>query len=620
MTPAVDGASASPTNGLIMEDPTLTPEPPPLRVLAVCLTQEPTSLFPYADSSLGARAVRQAIYDGPLEIVDYRVQAVILEQVPDITNGGAVLEQVQVRLGDLIVDAAGELTSLAQGVTYLPSGCLESSCAVAYSGVDPVSMDQLAVRFSLRDDISWSDGVPLTAQDSLYSFEIARELFPQVRADLIQHTSSYKALDERSVEWRGVPGYLDPSYQSNFFHPLPEHAWSSVPVEELASAEQSARMPLGWGAYVLDEWVAGDHMTLSKNEGYFRSEEGLPNFDRLVFRFVTDSVEALAALQAGECDLINEVPPDYYPQEALSQVQAMAAVEPFYVQDTAWEQLAFGVQPIDPGSPAFFGGKEVRQAAAQCIDRQQIIQALSLQASQVMDSYIPARHPLFNADAATYTYDPEAGAAALQAAGWVDLDNDPTTPRQAQGVPGVADATPFQVELLVLDNSERDLVAGIIQEGLAQCGIEVQVRSLGAEELFAPGPDGAVFGRQFNLAQFGWPTSQQPPCELFTSAEIPGPYPDYPKGWGGANASGYSRAEYDQACLHARNSLPDDSLHRESHLQAQAYFGEDLPALPLFSRYRVVLARADICGLMPDNLAGSALWNIETLDYGDGCP
>jgi peptide/nickel transport system substrate-binding protein len=239
--------------------------------------------------------------------------------------------------------------------------------------------------------------------------------------------------------------------------------------------------------------------------------------------------------------------------------------------------------------------------------------------SQVMDSYTPAAHPLFNPDARRIGYDPAAGAAALQAAGWIDMDNDPATPRQAQAVPGVVDSTAFQVELLTLNNSERVRIAEMIRDNLAQCGIGVEVRSLEPEQLFAPGPEGELFGRRFDLAQFGWPASLQPACELFASSEIPGPYPDYPKGWGGANAGGYSRAEYDQACLQARNSLPDEVLHQEAHWNAQAIFGEDLPVLPLFSRYRLILARPDLCGLEPSSSADNSLWNLESLDYGDGC-
>jgi peptide/nickel transport system substrate-binding protein len=207
----------------------------------------------------------------------------------------------------------------------------------------------------------------------------------------------------------------------------------------------------------------------------------------------------------------------------------------------------------------------------------------------------------------------------LQGMGWIDLDNDPNTPRQAQGVNGVVDGTSFQLQFLTLAGSEREQAAQIIQESLVGCGIGVDIRYLEANELFAPGPDGPIFGRDFDLAQFGWTASLEPRCDLYTTAEIPGPYPDFPKGWGGANASGYSNPEYDQACATARKSLPEEAQHLSSHRQAQAIFTEDLPVLPLYSRYRLVVARPDLCGLDVDPSAESVLWNVENFNYGDGC-
>lgn len=599
--------------------PTATPQPDPPRALSICLTQEPASLFVYADSSLAARAVRQAIYDGPLDQLDYGIQAVILEKTPSLGDGDAVLEPVTVQAGGLILDADGQLATLLEGRRYLPSGCRDSSCAVAYSGSEPVTMDQLAVRFVLRQGVSWSDGTPLTAADSVYSYEVAQELYPQVRAELIQHTSSYQALDERSVEWRGIPGYVDPLYAGNFFHPLPAHAWQDIPAEELAQAEAAGRAPLGWGPYVIEEWVAGDHISLVKNDSYFRLAEGLPAFDRLVYRFIPDGNEALLALQAGECDLIDEAAPDFYPQEALLQAEEAGKISLFTRQDIAWEQLAFGIQPAQADAVSLLQAKEARQAIALCTDRQRMVDTLLGEPSTVMHSYLPADHPLFNPEGRRYDYDPQAGSELLQGMGWIDHDNDPSTPRQALAVSGVVDGTLFQLGLLTLAEPEREAAAQIVQESLAECGIGVEIRSMGAEQLFAPGPDGLVFGRSFDLVQFGWLASLDPRCDLYTTAEIPGPYPQFPKGWGGANASGYSNPAYDQACLSARSSLPEEAQHLASHQQAQAIFAEELPVLPLYSRYRQVVARPDLCGLDLDPSAESALWNLEMLDYGEAC-
>ena len=57
---------------------------------------------------------------------------------------------------------------------------------------------------------------------------------------------------------------------------------------------------------MIDEWTGEDHISLSRNSNYFRSSEGLPYFDRLVFRFVGGAEQALAALLAGECDYLDE--------------------------------------------------------------------------------------------------------------------------------------------------------------------------------------------------------------------------------------------------------------------------------------------------------------------------
>lgn len=617
---ATPGAADSTPPLALPATPTATPTPPPPRALSICLTQEPASLFLYADSSQAARAVRQAIYDGPLDQIHYGFQAVILEKTPRLGDGDASLEPVTVELGSLIVDADGQLATLSEGRRYLPSGCREAGCALAYSGNGPVTMDQLAVRFVLLPGMSWSDGTPMTAADSVYSYEVARALYPQARAELIQHTDSYQALDERSVEWRGVPGYVDPLYASNYFHPLPEHAWQDIPPEELAQAESAGRAPLGWGAYVIEEWVAGDHISLVKNTSYFRAAEGLPPFDRLVYRFIADGNEALLALQAGECDLIDEAPPEYYPQDELVQAEEAGRVSAYTRQNVAWEQLAFGIQPAETGAASLLQAKETRQAIALCADRQRMVETLFNGRSQVMHSYVAEGHPLFNPDARRYEYDSQAGAELLQGIGWVDLDNDPNTPRQAQGIIGVLDGTPLQLELLTLVGPERQQAAQILQESLTECGIGVEIRPLEAEQLFAPGPDGPIFGRSFDLAQFGWTASLEPRCDLYTTAEIPGPYPQHPKGWGGANASGYSNPEYDQACLSARSSLPEEALHTASHQQAQAIFAEDLPVLPLYSRYRQVVARPDLCGLDVVSSLESIFWNLEVLDYGEGCP
>ena len=157
------------------------------------------------------------------------------------------------------------------------------------------------------------------------------------------------------------------------------------------------------------------------------------------------------------------------------------------------------------------------------------------------------------------------------------------------------------------------------KDSLSNCGIQLEIQTGSWDTLFAPGPDGPVFGRRFDLAQFAWISSLEPPCFLYTSSEIPGPYPEFPKGWGGANASGYANPEFDQACALARQTLPEMPEYQQANEQAQILFSQDLPALPLYWRQKMVAMRPDFCGARLDPSADSALWNVESFDYGEDC-
>lgn len=599
---------------------TATPSSNPPRLLSICLINEPRSLFLYDAVSNSERSVLEAIYDGPIDIKNFTPTPVILAKMPSMADGDALLQSISVNAGDLIVDAQGNLTNLEKGVIYRPSGCTELACAQTYSGADPVQMDQLAIQFKLLPDLQWSDGMPLTAADSVYSFEVARKLTPAALPDLVGRTSSYKALDDLTMEWTGVPGFMEGQFQTKFFTPLPQHAWAVIPVNELSRNEASSRKPVGWGPYILDEWVPGDHITLHSNPLYFRASEGLPHFDDLVYRFVADNRESLSAVSAGECDVVDQSAGTEAQTAELLQLRDSGSISLIFQTAYAWDLLEFDVSPLNPDHPPFFASKEARLAVAMCINRQALVKKLSSGPMQVADLYIPSDHPLYDTAAKQYTFKPQAASDLLTATGWLDTDNDPSTPRVAQGVNGIADGTSFTIQFLTSDDTEHQAVAEMVQADLKQCGVQLNIDPQPVQQLLAAGPDGPVFGRQFDLAQFAWMTAVEPPCSLFLTNEIPGPYPDYAKGWGGVNPSGYSNPLYDQSCLDALFSLPATSQHQQKHFEAQVIFAEDLPALPLYWHYHVIVGRPDLCGLPQQTVAESIFSDLELIDYGNDCP
>jgi peptide/nickel transport system substrate-binding protein len=614
-TPGVSPTVPQPT---VIKTPTLEPAKP--RLLTICLGEEPGSLFLYGDNSAATKSVLQAVYDGPFDIRGFGIQPVLFDTEPTLDNGGASLAAVQVKAGDLIVDDSGNLVKLTEGTLYRPSGCTATECAKTYSGSDPASLDQLVVTFKLKPGLKWSDGNTLTADDSVYSFQVARQLYPSFRPDLVRVTLSYLAVNPLTVEWKGIPGYESGQYSTYFFSPLPRHAWGAIQPADLASSEISAKRPIGWGPYVIDDWVSGDHISLSKNPNYFRAAEGLPHFDKLVFRFVADGSEALDALLAGECDLIDRTIPLDAQASRLNDLQKAGKVNLVIQKETAWEQITFGIASIDPKRVNLFASKEVRQATALCIDRSKIAAQLLGDKSRVLNSYVLPDHPLYNPDVASYNYDPQKASELLAAAGWPGSGTDPTAIRVSSGVTGIPDGTQFEFTYLASDDPQEQKTAQMVKESLATCGLQADIVSKSWNELLASGPDGPVFGRNFDIAQFGWTTSLEPACNLFLSTEISGPYPDFSKGWGGANASGYNNPEFDAACKTALTSLAGTQNYIKASQQAQAIFSADLPALPLFSNDQLIASRPDLCGLSVQDPVSNVFWNLESLDYGPTCP
>jgi peptide/nickel transport system substrate-binding protein len=587
------------------------------RQLRICTGPEPVSLFPYASLSAAARSIHQALYDGPIEDTGFSFSPVILQQMPTLENGDAFFEPVQVGAGDIIVDNNGLIVNLREGTVYRPSGCSSPDCAATYNGSGSTQIDSLVVRFHLLPGLKWSDGSPLTANDSVYAYKVAQELYPSYRPDLVRLTYSYQSLDQTSLEWRGLPGSQPPTYSANFFSPLPEQAWEAIDITGLAASEGPSRRPLGWGPYILGEWIPGQKIKLSKNPHYFGANEGLPHFDSLEFTFTSSSAEAVQALLAGECDLADEASLHGITTHELQQLRSEASL--FTVPGGAWEQILFGITPASETRAAFFSSQEVRQAVASCIDREHIINQLYPGLAFVPDSFVLPEHPLYETESTRYIYDPQAASDKLAASGWIDHDGDPGTPRQSQGVLGFPDGTPFEFSYLASNDTEREQVALMVQSDLAECGLQMNLTFGEASEVYAGGPDGPIFGRQFDAAQLAWSSNSELPCYFFSSSEIPGPIQSFPKGWGGANASGFNHPAYDRACSTSLSTLKDSPAYVSAYLETQWILSEQLPALPLYLHLRVTAARPDLCGFNLDPSTQNSLWNLERLDYGEVC-
>lgn len=604
-TPNATERSATATPSVIPSTATPAPTATPVPIeLVVCQTDEPSSLYLYDGDAAARAGIFDALFDGPIDSIGYGYQPVILESLPSLENGGAMLTEVTVSPGDMVVDIAlGATTPLTLGVTLAQV----DGSRLVYTGTASAQTVQVSAVFKLKPGLVWSDGQPLTAADSLFSFQIASDPRTPISKYLIDRTASYEAVDDLSLRWQGLPGWLDSQFFLRFWTPLPRHLYGTIPASQLLTNADAAERPVGWGAFVLTEWVKGQALTLTRNPLYFRASEGLPRVDKVTFRFGLSPEQIVAALSEGTCDIGAENA-DWAGQiDALLKAQTAGTLAPQFVSTTSFEHLDFGLLPAEdyerPVSADLAAEPRFRQAVAACLDRRALVNEFFFGLAEVPEVYLSRAHPLYAAAQITaHPFDPARGQALLDELGWRDSDGDGVRDNGKRALALDYISGPpenaFRAELM-------DWVAGQLQKN---CGIQLRPALIALDELYAPWPTGLLFGRRFDVGQFPWRAGAEPPCELYLTEAIPSA-----ENPGGANNTGYSNAAFDAACRAAQSAL-DESTRRAQHAQAQMIFSQDLPSLPLYFRFKTGVARPAIGGYVLDPTANSDLWNVEAME------
>ena len=348
-------------------------------------------------------SVLESIYDGPIDTINYEASPVIIEEIPAVENGGVVLQSVPVTAGDEVANTEGDIVALKKGDRVFAEGCTSPECATEWDGVSPLNLSQMVVRFTLLEGLKWSDGKPLTAEDSVFSYTVSGDPATKVTKVNLNRTASYKAIDEKTVEWIGQPGYLTLNPAAFFWIPLPQHLLSALTPEQMNTDELTTKKPLGWGAYKLDEWTAGDHIRLVKNPNYFRASEGLPKFDVVVYRFLNGIPETdISPVLTGECDIIDSSVALDTQIQPIRELELTGKVKAYFGIGPEWEALNFGIKPgsyDDSYNPYndrqdFLSDVRVRQAIAYCVDREKINSTILYSQSGVPATYLNPQSPI----------------------------------------------------------------------------------------------------------------------------------------------------------------------------------------------------------------------------------
>ncbi len=602
--------------------PTATETPP--KVLTICTTQLPENLFPYGnEGSVSKENLLAMTFESGFVLNDGEIAPGIVAKVPTRADGDLRLAPVSVQRGQLVMNAEGSLAVLKAGVRVFPSGCRQPDCALTWDGESSLEMDQMMVTFQINDGLSWSDGTAVIAADSVLGFEVAEWAAQQSWGWAEERTMSYRAVDTNTIEWVGVPGFTTSQLDDFFWTPLPSYWFDEgQSPQAIVEDERWIMEPPSYGPFMLASRGI-DELRLEANQNYYLAEQGLPKLDAVIYKVVAGGAQAAwEALQSGGCDVLDS---SFNLAGEKALLAEISQDDRFAIQTHKgldWIQLAFGITPssYDDGyqpafgdRPDFFGDPLTRQALTACLDRRAMLDEAVGQFGEVWNSFLPPDTSLLE-PADVIGHDPVYGVQLLEQVGWLDHDGDAQTPRQAFNVAGINNGEPLSMELLVSQAGLHSDLAEIITRSLGECGVAVTVTSMPASALYAPGPQGPVFGRQFDLALIAWQPTPALDCLLYQTEQVP----SGANNWIGTNIAGLSDAAYDSACLAAAFALPEE--YDRALRQAEELYVGRMPAVPLFAVPEVVVLAKDICSSKAITDPSNIFEGIEFLDLSEVCP
>jgi ABC-type transport system substrate-binding protein len=169
------------------------------------------------------------------------------------------------------------------------------------------SEDGLSLTFRLQPDAVWSDGVPVTSGDLLFSWRAqTSEALGWLWSDITDNIDTVEALDEHTVRYTFTHRYPYQLMDVNDGPIVPAHAWKEIPFEAWEDTDWSEHV-VSAGPFVPVAHTPQQEIIFERNPSYFISER--PRLARLVFRVVPSKSALFNQFLAGGIDLVNDIPP-----------------------------------------------------------------------------------------------------------------------------------------------------------------------------------------------------------------------------------------------------------------------------------------------------------------------
>lgn len=547
------------------------------KTIIIGYNQFPDTLYQLASQASITSQVTQFFQPGCITLLDYEFQPVCFDELPSLENGGLVSTTVTINAADV----SAEKPVLIGGEVITDSAAI----------TEALQLVQLSATWTLKDGIQWQDGTPMTADDFVFTYQMQKDpATPVATRFTTDRTVALEKVDDKTIKWTGIPGFVDPTYMTNFvldnssYNVIPAHVFKDMAPADILTAD-FATLDVAYGPFLIEEYTPQESITLARNPNYWRASEGLPKADKVIIKFLTDEDQMLAQLESGDIDIGGTIGLTLNSADRLDDLKKAGTHDVEYQPATVWEHIDFSIERGD-GQPSFFDDVKVRQAFAYGINRQQLVDEVLGGRTTIMNTFQSSDYWTFpkEGELEPYNYDPEKAKALLDEAGWVP------------GADGIRekDGRKFSVDFFTTENNKsRQTVAQIMQASLKEIGVDVKLNFVPASEvLFKNGEDGTLAGRRYDMAMYAWISGVEPSANLYLCVQIP----TKDNGWVGQNNPAYCDPEYDTVATEVYNLL-DREARTPLLNQAMIKFNQDLPSLPLYQRIQVASWRKGVTGV-----------------------
>ena len=435
--------------------------------------------------------------------------------------------------------------------------------------------------FDIRDDATWHDGQPVTADDVVFTVKLLQD-----RGYVGPYSDAFRAVTVDRVAPRTVrftlPDVYGPFADSTTVPLLPFHLLGNVPYAELPRQTFNSS-PIGTGPFRVTE-VDARQIVLLRNDDFYRTrpERSRPYLDKIILRFYPDPTEALLALSRGEIDGVGGLS-----SQDAERARTLKSAVLYSLPTDNFVSMFLNVRP----ERVVFRDRAVRQAIAYAIDRGRVLRLAADGRGTVADEFVPSSSWAYVKDVTKYTFSTEDATALLDQADWKDHDGD-----------GIRDKNGQKLAFTISTSDEPPRIAAAtqIRSDLNAVGMSVTVRSMPFGQLV----DSVARQRSFDALLVEIAVSGDPdPYTFFHSTEVNDP---------GHNFSGYSTLPIDRSLEAARRTF-DEGARRELYTPVFQAISREVPVVFLyFSDYLYAQSRL-VQGLRIAPLTDprERFWNVE---------